>query len=553
MRRIVIMAVLATSAFFLKAQTPAEQEQILRMLGAMNLEEADGQDVETLMDLLRHPVKINYDDRRKLQSSGLFTEFQIASLEDYRSRHGYVLSLTELSSVDGFTKQLVQRLSPFISLEGSIRASDAGRRKLDGEINARAAVKISEDKQTAFTPALRARLEYGDALGLTVAKSSSTYSAGFAWAHRRGSILIGDFNARFAQGLCMWNTVTFNNLSTPSSFMRRPSGISQSYSFTGNYAMSGVAADLTAGKWKISCLVNLPNIKKIRSAPFVLAPGVNITRYFRFGHIGLTHLNSVSDPFSKDFRLPEMKTSADFSLCIKGVNLFGETMYDWVASTVDCIAGTETTLWEKFTVAWLVRRLSKKEHGVALSGEVKHGSHHLVFSSDFLYRPDKDKLPEGHPFQVKGQLKWRYDIVKNLYMEIRLAERYRTWGLPFRTDVRVDVHADIGSWAVSARFNALKCDGTGLLGYAEGSYSWNSRSKVYLRAGLFRIDDWDDRIYVYERDAPGSFNVPAYYGRGGWVAAYTTWRFAQWGSICFRGAYKKPGKAELKLQLTLHL
>ena len=37
---------------------------------------------------------------------------------------------------------------------------------------------------------------------------------------------------------------------------------------------------------------------------------------------------------------------------------------------------------------------------------------------------------------------------------------------------------------------------------------------VYLRGTLFFIDEWDDRIYAYERDAPGSFNVPAYYGRG---------------------------------------
>lgn len=28
------------------------------------------------------------------------------------------------------------------------------------------------------------------------------------------------------------------------------------------------------------------------------------------------------------------------------------------------------------------------------------------------------------------------------------------------------------------------------------------------------MDSWDDRIYSYERDAPGNFNVPAYYGRG---------------------------------------
>ena len=84
------------------------------------------------------------------------------------------------------------------------------------------------------------------------------------------------------------------------------------------------------------------------------------------------------------------------------------------------------------------------------------------------------------------------------------------------------------------------------------------RLSLYLRQGLFLIDHWEDRIYAYERDAPGNFNVPAYYGRGVWTALTGAWRFAHRGRIYLRAgltAYpfmrkekKKPGKAELKLQ-----
>ena len=79
---------------------------------------------------------------------------------------------------------------------------------------------------------------------------------------------------------------------------------------------------------------------------------------------------------------------------------------------------------------------------------------------------------------------------------------------------------------------------------------------MYARAGAFRVDEWDDRIYAYERDSPGSFSVPAYYSRGAWAAFTAAWRFATWGKIYVRAAFtaypfmeqKKPGKAELKLQ-----
>ena len=45
-----------------------------------------------------------------------------------------------------------------------------------------------------------------------------------------------------------------------------------------------------------------------------------------------------------------------------------------------------------------------------------------------------------------------------------------------------------------------------------------------MRATVFGIDSWADRIYVYERDVPGSFSVPAYYGRGYALSLYAGWK-----------------------------
>jgi hypothetical protein len=82
---------------------------------------------------------------------------------------------------------------------------------------------------------------------------------------------------------------------------------------------------------------------------------------------------------------------------------------------------------------------------------------------------------------------------------------------------------------------------------------------LYLRQGFFFIDDWDDRIYVYEHDAPGSFTAPAMYGRGLWTSVSAGMKLSSRLRMYARAAYtgytfmeqekKKPGKAELKLQL----
>ena len=71
-------------------------------------------------------------------------------------------------------------------------------------------------------------------------------------------------------------------------------------------------------------------------------------------------------------------------------------------------------------------------------------------------------------------------------------------------------------------------------------------------------DHWDDRIYVYEYDAPGNFNVPAYYGRGVWTAGVLFLKLSRAFRLYVRAssiAYpfdlsqkKKPGRTELKLQ-----
>jgi hypothetical protein len=104
--------------------------------------------------------------------------------------------------------------------------------------------------------------------------------------------------------------------------------------------------------------------------------------------------------------------------------------------------------------------------------------------------------------------------------------------------------------------NVLNCVETGFLTYVEGGFK-TEKTALYLRQGLFVIDNWDDRIYAYERDVPGSFNVPAFYGRGIWTSLAASWKPARWIKLYARLGYtsyifmkkeKKPGKAELRFQ-----
>ena len=546
MRRIVIVLMLISVQSY--AQITVEEDAIMQVSGVMQMEDAGAEEVERLMELTRHPVRINQAGRRELEASGVFTPFQIASLLDYRERHGDIMSMTELSAVDGFTPQTVSGLGCFMSFE-TFEYGRSGLWPFRGEINARTSVKLPEDDSPEWKYGLKGKMSFGDALALSF--SAFSKSASISWQHGRINLVAGDFNARFGQGLCLWNTTVIGGLTSPSSFMRRPAGLSASYSFSDTYSMSGVAANIAVGKWSISGLLHVPGLKELKFKQ--LTPGINLTRYFRFGHVGFTNYASLNGLGSVNYRIPTLKSSVDASFCLNGVNVFGEAMCDWVETAPSALAGFESPIGEKTSVASLIRYLpSSDEHGWAASLESKGKRHTVVASTDVIYHPSGKKLEHGRAVQVKGQAKWKWVICDWLATEFRLAERYRTWGLPHRTDARVDVLADAGIVQFASRFNVLMCKDIGLLGYVEAQYKANASFKAYLRLGLFRIDNWDDRIYVYERDAPGSFNVPAYYGRGMWTAGYVSWRFAKWGSLYARVAYKKPGKAELKLQSILH-
>ena len=109
------MTVMVT--FLMCAAAYAQEEDLMRVMGVDSPEEADPDEVERMADLLVHPLRINMVSESRLMAAGLLTRYQVASLTDYRRKHGNVVSFTELAAVDGFGEETVERLRRFISLE----------------------------------------------------------------------------------------------------------------------------------------------------------------------------------------------------------------------------------------------------------------------------------------------------------------------------------------------------------------------------------------------------------------------------------------------------
>ena len=290
-----------------------------------------------------------------------------------------------------------------------------------------------------------------------------------------------------------------------------------------------------------------------------------------------------------------MKTSADMASCICGVDIFAEAAFDWVNKSLAALAATVFPVGEDLRMALHMRyypsafnpsRSAAPRSGTTSSNEAGFSAactwtagrwverekqdvyspsvRRFVsdFSLDAAWFPEP-KQDDAMSFQIKALADCQIMASPSLKLNLRTSGRYRTWGGNFiKTEVRADLSWKPSAWSLNARIHAVVCKGTAMLSYLEGGYK-TSRTSLYLRQGFFHVDNWDDRIYAYERDAPGSFSVPVFYGRGVWTSAVASFRISRFLKLYLRGSLttypfmtgekKKPGKAELKLQCVLSL
>ena len=483
-------------------------DNILFLCGAGDISQADSQMVEHLMDLSENPLKINCMSRSALISSGLFSSYQAESILDWRSRNGDILSGSELGIVDAFTPLTASALVPFLSFEPS-GGKDAV--SFSGEALSTFAAKVA-DGSSSF--------RWQDRLKGSAATSKGIFSASASvrspWKSRPAApdeypwyvsfegnkwlsrVIAGNFNARLAQGIALWSGVTISDGSTPESLMRKPSGIYPYGGFGSGTSMFGAAVRADFGHFD------------------AIAFADHVGRQFG-GAIGWNHhhgsvgINAV---------FPDTAVSADVQQTINGSVLFGELClrphrgpgtltalvgYRFPISNADCAARISYTD-DKIEACGAVQCLfNDRKHNVFCSG-----------SYDFFVKAESSRPPRA--MQTRCRATWTYTPVPAWSLCLRAGARLRNWEKN-RFELRQEVEYSHSRWNFSLRGDVVRCNAHAFLLCLESSYDgvW---AKVNLQCGVFAIDKWDDRIYVYRHDAPQTFNIPAYYGRGCWIAAY---------------------------------
>lgn len=509
------------------------EKAVLAISGAAEIEELSEEEMERYRRLAAHPLDINAAGRSRLQSSGLFSEFQVEALVEYKDDSGDILSWTELSLVSGFSTGFVEALKCFVRLESERAPGEREDKHIRHEAMVRGAVKAegigTEDASVKGAYGLKYGLEWGERGEFHWATRTTydepklgigTVSAAYYGRRWLGKVVVGDFAARFGQGLTAWSGFSLSSLTTIQAFRRNGTGLSPTSSFTS--AEKGIGADFGFGRWTASAAWSFST-----STPFA-----NITRTGRAFSAGLTATSKA--------------ISADFKLSLPSLSIFGEG--GWNGKPMG-MAGIVWSPKYGHKYGAMAKYTDSKLQAAA-------GAENPWFQANFEAKVNYAKLTEQYRLQLAASHEFTLGAL-TLTPVLRLNGKLKPQETsPWRTDIRTDLDAALAKWQFHARYNAVFGKAFASAGYLEAGRK-SEKTALWLRAGLFAVDNWDDRIYIYERDAPGSFNVPAFYGRG-WTASLVGSMHLGRHTVHIRLAATsyfsdKPSKLEAKVQYSLKL
>ena len=542
---------------------PGFEEAVLVLTGASCIEDLSEEELLRWEALAAHPADLNMAGRSRLMASGLLSQFQVASLLDYRGRTGAVLSWSELALVDGFTPEIVEALKVFATLgpaaSGGVGgASPPGHREsltLDGSVTLKGGWRPGSGSGTdgfwegaAYAGGVKLEAALGERAALFLSArntlsdarfKSPTFSAAYYGWRALGQVVVGHFNARFGQGLVLWSGFRMSGYSSIGAFRRNGNGFSP----TGSYSPSllGVASDWHFGPWRLSAAYFI-NDK---------LPILNLTRTGRTSTFGLTATSRAAG-FEARWSLPG------------GWSLFGEVASEWAAgkavsssttslatvvSSLNQATGTGAVISSNFrswlrTVSAVAGAVRVPSYGYKWAllgrwfwpGSKEYSGLALGYAGPSLETTlDAGCRLSDNQLQIKSVTQWKpvFELAAGpllLRPQLRLIARWRPELSPSSTrtqDLRLELRgvlaAEYGPWLLSGRYDAVWYRDFAWSWYAEAGRKTDASWAVYLRGGIFKVDNWDDRIYVYERDAPGSFTVPARYGRGWNASLYAAW------------------------------
>ncbi|TVQ14172.1 MAG: helix-hairpin-helix domain-containing protein [Bacteroidetes bacterium] len=302
--KILLLAVLMYPAVSLHAQTtqeeppPAPPEQTIdeeefhqriESLIEESDEEIDASELIEELEMLRQrPLNLNAASAEDLRRIFFLTDIQINNLILHRQRFGNLISMMELQTIDGFTSEVIEQISPYVMVDEAVARRVFRMRDIFERGNSQYFLRYHRlfEEQRGFSPIEPEELEanpnarylgspyrlysryrftyYNNiSIGVTAEKDpgeeffrgSQPYGFDFYSAHfymrdvgSIKSLALGDYQVQFGQGLTLWSGLAFGKSSEAVNVKKNGLGLRPYTSVDENNFMRGAGTTLRLGE-----------------------------------------------------------------------------------------------------------------------------------------------------------------------------------------------------------------------------------------------------------------------------------------------------------------
>lgn len=241
--------------------------------------------VDHLKRYLQQPLNLNTADYNELSELELLDDIQISNLLQHIARHGKLISIYELQSIDRFDLATIRQILPYVKVSGDIDNPKLGFREVFKYGKSDLFMRYQQvlEEQQGYAPSdsttnpnsrfagspmrlyLRYRFTYSNkiSIGFTAEKDqgeeffkgSQTRGFDFYSAHlflrnfgKMKAFAIGDFQAQFGQGLTFWSGLAFGKTADGISIKRNAMGLRPYTAVDENLFLRGAATTWQFGK-----------------------------------------------------------------------------------------------------------------------------------------------------------------------------------------------------------------------------------------------------------------------------------------------------------------
>lgn len=321
-------------------------------------QEAAAAYVDRLYELAENPVNLNSASEEEISRLFFLSDFQVKALADYTRSTGKIVSINELALIPGFDRPTAEMLIPFITLtrqeiftEDSIRFKNS----LMTNITLRSGKKDTTSLGSAWRVLSKYKFSAGSfSGGFTIEKdpgekfffpgtiSPDFFSANIAYSGKGfvRKVILGDYAARFAQGLNVNSSVSTGLSLTSQGFMSVSGEVKPYTSTDENSFFRGLATVFSYKNLELSLLLSKNNLDATLGTSAGNSGDI-IESFYKSGTHNTSNLLSKKDAVSESFfginlscnlknvRLGMVYSNSVFSLPVKGNKNDPEKLYSF--------------------------------------------------------------------------------------------------------------------------------------------------------------------------------------------------------------------------------